>query len=67
MPKGRFKSFGKAMMILGGGMVVGYLKCLNDVQKKYGGVIDEEEITVRPCKGMAVGVKNSPKKEGESN
>jgi hypothetical protein len=67
MPKINFKSFGKALIILGGGIVVGYLKCMEDVQKKYGEVIDEDFITVEPMKKMTVGIVNSPKKNEESN
>lgn len=66
MPRTRFKDFGRTLMILGGGIAVGYLKCLNDVKKKYGDVIEDEEITVAPCKGMTVGV-NNPKKNEEPN
>lgn len=67
MPKIKFKSFGKALVILASGIAVGYLKCLKDVEKKYGEVIDEDFITVAPNKVMTVGIVNSPKKNEESN
>lgn len=66
MPKNRFKNFGKALMVLGGGIAVGYLKCLNDIQKKYGESIDEDYITVKPNKTMSVGIKNTRKETEES-
>jgi hypothetical protein len=66
MPKIRIKEFGKAMMILGGGIIVGYLKCLDDVKDKYGDVIEDEYITVKPNKSMSVGISNRPKKTEES-
>lgn len=66
MPKNRIKTFGKALIILGGGIVVGYLKCLKDVQKKYGDVIAEDYITVEPMKKMTVGISNSPEETEES-
>lgn len=67
MPKNRIKAFGKALVILAGGIAVGYLKCLEDVKKKYGEAIDDDYITVAPNKAMTVGIKNSPKKNEESN
>ena len=63
MPKSLFKNLGKTLMILGGGFAVGYLKCLKDVKKKYGDVIEDEEITVKPCKGMTVSITNSTETE----
>ena len=63
MPKIRIKDFGKALMILGGGIAVGYLKCLSDVKDKYGNVIEDEYITVKPNKSMSVGISNSPKEK----
>lgn len=60
MPKIRFKEFGKALVILAGGVAVGYLKCLEDVKKKYGESINEDYITVEPNKAISVGIKNNP-------
>lgn len=67
MPKIPFKVFGRTLAIIAGSVAVGYLKCLKDVKKKYGEVIGDDFITVKPNKLMTVGIVNSPKKNEESN
>lgn len=65
MPK-IITKIGKVLVILVGGVAVGYLKCLNDVKDKYGEDIDDEFITVKPAKGMSVGIVNKPEETEES-
>ena len=65
MPK-MITKIGKVLVILGGGIAVGYLKCLNDVKDKYGEAIDDECITVKPFNGMSVGIDNKPAETEES-
>lgn len=65
MPKVITK-IGKVLVVLVGGITVGYLKCLHDVKDKYGETIDDEYITVKPINGMSVGIDNKPTETEES-
>lgn len=65
MPK-MITKIGKVLAILGGGIAVGYLKCLSDVKNRYGENIEDEYITVKPIKGMSVGIDNRPEETEES-
>lgn len=67
MPKIYIKDFGRALALVFGGVAIGYCKCLVDVKKAYGDVIEDECITVKPNKMMSVGITNSPKENEESN
>lgn len=66
MPRIGIKDFGRALMLVFGGVTVGYLKCLVDVKNAYGEVIEDDCIVVRPNKAMTVGIANNPKKTEES-
>lgn len=66
MPKIGIKDFGRALALVFGGVTVGYLKCLVDVKKAYGDVIEDDCIIVKPNKAMSVGIDNSPKSTEES-
>lgn len=65
MPK-MITKIGKTLVILGGGVAIGYLKCLKDIKERYGETIDDEYITVKPIKGMSVGIDNKPEETEES-